>query len=97
MEMTVALHHGTLVFADNENELLRALATRACAIRRRLLGDRGGLDDDLIACSITLRPTSSNPERSDVVVVERRPANASRGFASNCSEPSRTSSDSSNR
>ena len=62
MEMTVALHHGTLVFADNENELLRALATRS--MRNTVvvyLGDRGGLDDDLIACSITLAPYLEQP------------------------------------
>jgi hypothetical protein len=57
VEATVALHRGRLVFADNELELLRALATRS--VRNTLvvyLGDRDDLDEDLLACAITLTP-----------------------------------------
>jgi hypothetical protein len=62
VEAVVALHNGRLVFADNELELLRALATRS--VRNSLvvyLGDRDELDDDLVACSITLTPYSERP------------------------------------
>jgi hypothetical protein len=62
VEAAVALHNGRLVFADNELELLRALATRS--VRNTLvlyLGDRDELDDDLIACSITVTPYSERP------------------------------------
>ncbi|HUZ39769.1 MAG TPA: bacterial transcriptional activator domain-containing protein [Acidimicrobiales bacterium] len=62
IEATVALHSGRLVFADNENELLRALATRS--VRRTLvvyLGERAELDEELIACSITLTPYREQP------------------------------------
>jgi hypothetical protein len=59
---TVALHHGRVVFAETEHELLRALATRT--VRNTLvvyLGNRGELDDELIACSITLTPYREQP------------------------------------
>jgi hypothetical protein len=62
VEATVALHTGKLVFADNEHDLLRALATRS--VRNTVvvfLGDRGELDEELIACSITLAPYSEQP------------------------------------
>jgi hypothetical protein len=62
VEATVALHNGRLVYADNENELLRALATRS--VRHALvvyLGERAELDDELIACSITLTPYREQP------------------------------------
>ncbi|MGB8197286.1 MAG: bacterial transcriptional activator domain-containing protein [Acidimicrobiales bacterium] len=62
---TVALHHGKVVFAENEHELLRALATRT--VRNSVvvyLGNRGDLDDELLACSITLSP---HREQSRVV------------------------------
>jgi hypothetical protein len=62
VEATVALHHGKLAFAENEHELLRALATRA--VRHTLvvyLGNRGDLDDELLACSITLTPYRNQP------------------------------------
>jgi hypothetical protein len=62
MEATVTLHSGKLAFADNEPELLRALATRS--VRNAVvvyLGDRGELDEELIACSITLSPYSEQP------------------------------------
>ncbi len=62
VEAAVALHHGKLVFADNEHELLRALATRT--VRNTLvvyLGNRGDLDDELVACSITLTPYREQP------------------------------------
>lgn len=59
VEAVVALHNGKLVFADNEIELLRALATRSIGNTLVLyLGDRAELDDELAACSITLTPYS---------------------------------------
>src|SRR5665213_1905327 len=64
MEATVTLHSGKLVFADNERELLRGLATRS--VRNTVvvyLGDRGDLDEELIACSITLSPYSEQPRK----------------------------------
>jgi hypothetical protein len=62
VEAVVALHSGKLVFADNENDLLRALATRSIANTLVLyLGDRAELDDDLAACSITVTPYSDRP------------------------------------
>ena len=60
----VTLHSGKLVFADNEPELLRALATRS--VRNAVvvyLGDRGDLDEELLACSITLSPYSEHPRK----------------------------------
>lgn len=65
VEAVVALHHGKLVFADNEHELLRALATRS--LRNTLvlyLGDRRELDDELVACSITVAPYRDRPSES---------------------------------
>ena len=62
VEAAVALHSGRLVFADNENELLRALATRS--VRHTLvvyLGERAELDEELIASSITLTPYREQP------------------------------------
>jgi hypothetical protein len=62
VEAVVALHSGRIVFADNENELLRALATRS--VRQTLviyLGDRAELDDELVACSITVTPYRERP------------------------------------
>jgi hypothetical protein len=54
-----------VVFADNEIELLRALATRSLRHTTVLyLGDRGNLDDDLAACSITLTPYGDRPPAS---------------------------------
>jgi hypothetical protein len=53
----VALHDGRIVFADNEADLLRSLATRT--VRNTLvvyLGHAGDLDDELVECSITLTP-----------------------------------------
>jgi len=53
----VALHHGAVVFARNESELLRALATRA--LRGSVvvyLGASSDLDDELSACAVTLTP-----------------------------------------
>jgi hypothetical protein len=64
VESTVTLHAGKLVFAETENELLRALATRS--VRNTVvvyLGDRADLDDELVACSITLTPYSEQPRR----------------------------------
>jgi hypothetical protein len=62
IEATVALHDVKLVFADNENVLLRALATRS--VRNAVviyLGDRSDLDEELIACAITLTPYVEQP------------------------------------
>jgi len=62
VEATVTLHSGRLVFADNENELLRALATRS--VRNTLvvyLGERAELDEELVACSITVTPYREQP------------------------------------
>ena len=57
VESAVGLHRGRLEFADNELDLLRALATRS--VRNTLvvfLGNRDELEDDVAACSITLSP-----------------------------------------
>jgi hypothetical protein len=57
VDAAVSLHHGTLVFADNENELLRALALRRVGTTLVVyLGDRAELDDELASCAITLTP-----------------------------------------
>ena len=53
----VAMHEGRLVFAANETELLRALATRV--LRNTMvvyLGAAHDLDDELRACCVTLSP-----------------------------------------
>lgn len=53
----VALHDGRLVYAENETELLRALATRA--LRNTMvvfLGSARDLDEELLACCVTLLP-----------------------------------------
>ena len=65
VDAVVALHNGNLVYADNENELLRALATRSIGNTLVLyLGDRAELDDELVACSITVTPYSDRPRPS---------------------------------
>jgi hypothetical protein len=62
MESVVSLHNGKLVFADDEHELLRALATRRVGTTLVLyLGDRAELDDELAACSISVTPYSDRP------------------------------------
>jgi hypothetical protein len=62
VDAAVSLHHGTLVFADNENELLRALAVRRVGTTLVVyLGDRAELDDELASCSTTLAPYSARP------------------------------------
>lgn len=62
VDAAVSLHHGTLVFADNENELLRALALRRVGTTLVVyLGDRAELDDELASCSVTLTPYSARP------------------------------------
>ncbi len=62
VDAVVSLHHGTLIFADNENELLRALATRSVGHTLVVyLGDRSELDDELASCSITLTPYGAQP------------------------------------
>ncbi|MCU1362500.1 MAG: hypothetical protein JWM55_328 [Acidimicrobiaceae bacterium] len=56
-ENIVTLHDGRVLFARSEPELLRALATRS--LRRGLvvyLGPADEIDDDLAACTITVRP-----------------------------------------
>ena len=61
-ESVVALHEGKIVFADNEMDLLRALATRT--VRRTLvvyLGRASELDAELRACSVTLRALVGSP------------------------------------
>jgi hypothetical protein len=53
----VALHQGAVVFARNEAELLRALATRG--LRQSVVvyvGSASDLDDELSACAVTLTP-----------------------------------------
>lgn len=65
VDAAVAPHNGRLVFASNELDLLRALATRS--VRNSLvvyLGDRDELDDDLRACSITVAPYRERPRSS---------------------------------
>jgi hypothetical protein len=60
----VALHDGRVLFVRSEPELLRALATRS--LRQCLvvyLGPADEVDDELAACTITLRP---HVERSGV-------------------------------
>jgi hypothetical protein len=58
----VSLHHGQLVFADNENELLRALAVRVVGSTLVVyLGDRADLDDELAERSVTLTPYAERP------------------------------------
>lgn len=62
VDATVALHHGKVVFAESEHDLLRALATRA--VRQTLvvyLGSRGDLDDELLACAVTVTPYREQP------------------------------------
>jgi hypothetical protein len=62
VDNAVALHHGKLIFADNENELLRALATRSVGSTLVIyLGDRAGVDEELKARAITLTPYSERP------------------------------------
>jgi hypothetical protein len=64
VKATVALHNGKVVFANHENELLRALATRmGRGTVVVYLGNPGELDDELIACSITLAPYSEQPRQ----------------------------------
>jgi hypothetical protein len=60
VDAATALHHGKLAFAGNENELLRALATRRVGTTLVVyLGDRADLDDELASCAITLTPYSA--------------------------------------
>ena len=62
VEAAVSLHHGALIFADNESELLRALAVRRVGTTLVVyLGDRAELDDELASCAITLTPYSERP------------------------------------
>jgi hypothetical protein len=62
VEAVVSLHHGTLVFADTEGELLRALALRRVGTTLVVyLGDRADIDDELASCSITLTPHIERP------------------------------------
>ena len=74
----VALHDGTVAFAHNDNELMRALARR-----RNLgtlvvyLGDPGELDDELRELCVTLRAargTTPTGENAEGVLEARRRA-----------------------
>jgi hypothetical protein len=70
----VALHEGTVTFARNEGELLRALATRTlrhCVVL--YLGPASELDDDLSACAITLTPYLEHETRVPVRAVAEAP------------------------
>jgi hypothetical protein len=70
----VALHEGTVTFARNEPELLRALATRA--LRESVviyLGPSNELDDELSACAITLTPYLEQETRVPVRTVVEAP------------------------
>lgn len=72
----VALHEGSVTFARNETELLRALATRT--LRQSVvlyLGPANELDDELSACAITLTPYLGHETR----VPTRRVAEPPRG------------------
>ncbi|HVB50912.1 MAG TPA: hypothetical protein VND89_04110 [Acidimicrobiales bacterium] len=62
----VALHDGKLLFAHSEAELLRSLATRS--LRQNVviyLGALSDLDDELAACTITLKPFVDPARASD--------------------------------
>ena len=66
----VALHDGTVTFARNEPELLRALATRT--LRQSVvlyLGPASELDDELSACAITLTPYLEHETRVPMRIV----------------------------
>jgi hypothetical protein len=57
----VALHDGKIVFADTENTLLRALATRSVRNTTVVyLGHGRDLDAELASCAITLQPYVSD-------------------------------------
>jgi hypothetical protein len=65
----VALHDGKVLFARNERELLRALATRT--LRHSVvvyLGAANDLDDELSACAITLQPYVALDTSSEHIV-----------------------------
>jgi hypothetical protein len=52
----IALHHGTVVFAESDNELMRALARRRdLSTVVVYLGEPGELDDELRELCVTLR------------------------------------------
>jgi len=64
------LHDGTVTFARNEPELLRALATRT--LRQSVvlyLGPASELDDELSACAITLTPYLEHETRVPMRIV----------------------------
>ncbi len=70
----VVLHQGTVVFARDEGELLRALATRA--LRRSVvvyLGPSSDLEDELSACAVTLTPYLEQDSRLPSPVVHDAP------------------------
>jgi hypothetical protein len=82
-QAVVSLHEGKVVFADTLPDLMRALATRS--LRNTLvvyLGAAAELDDELIACSITVGPysndesTSANPAWKNVAPAYSGPARA---------------------
>ncbi len=68
----VSLHDGKLLFARSEAELLRCLATRSlrqCVVL--YLGPAHTLDDELSACSITLKPFLSDRNTTSSSVAKR--------------------------
>ncbi|MGC2167637.1 MAG: hypothetical protein WA580_00880 [Acidimicrobiales bacterium] len=70
----VVLHQGTVVFARDESELLRALATRA--LRGSVvvyLGPSSDLDDELNACAVTLTPYLERDARAPTHVAHDTP------------------------
>jgi hypothetical protein len=70
----VALHEGTVTFARNEGELLRALATRT--LRQGVvlyLGPANELDDELSSCAITLTPYLEHESRVPVRTIVEAP------------------------
>lgn len=70
----VGLHEGSVAFARNEPELLRALATRT--LRQSVvlyLGPASELDDELSACAITLTPYLEHETRVPIRTVVGAP------------------------
>jgi hypothetical protein len=62
----VALHDGRVLFVRSEPELLRALATRT--LRQSVvvyLGPSNEMDDELAACTITVRPYLERADHSE--------------------------------
>lgn len=65
-ERVVALHDGRVHFVRDETALVRALATRS--LRHGVvvyLGDANELDEDLVACTVTLAPIGEAAPHAD--------------------------------